>query len=51
MAVNGLWWNACALGIANEKLSCAMDVAWEVHPGIDANPSSEIFFSFSYLQH
>jgi len=30
MAVNGLWRNACALGIADEKLWCAMDVAWEV---------------------
>ena len=49
MAVNGFWRNACALGIADEKLSCAMDIAWEVHPGIDANPSSEVFFSFFYL--
>lgn len=30
MAVNGLWRNACALGIGDEKLWCAMDVAWEV---------------------
>ena len=31
MAVNfGLWRNACALGIADEKLWCAMDAAWEV---------------------
>ncbi|KAG6329585.1 hypothetical protein ID866_9504 [Astraeus odoratus] len=30
MLVNGLWRNACALGIADEKLWCAMDVAWEV---------------------
>ena len=34
MAVNfGLWRNACALGIANEKLWCAMDAAWEVLTG------------------
>ena len=31
MAVNfGLWQNVCALGIADEKLWCAMDAAWEV---------------------
>ncbi|KIK98879.1 hypothetical protein PAXRUDRAFT_133258 [Paxillus rubicundulus Ve08.2h10] len=30
MAVNGLWRNACALGIDDEKLWCALDVAWEV---------------------
>ncbi|KAG8216131.1 hypothetical protein J3R82DRAFT_8134 [Butyriboletus roseoflavus] len=30
MAINGLWRNACALGINDEKLWCALDVAWEV---------------------
>jgi hypothetical protein len=30
MAVNGLWRNACALGIDDAKLWCALDVAWEV---------------------
>ncbi|KAG9308303.1 hypothetical protein JVU11DRAFT_9897 [Chiua virens] len=30
MMVNGLWRNACALGINDEKLWCALDVAWEV---------------------
>jgi len=30
MVVNGLWRNACALGIDDEKLWCALDVAWEV---------------------
>ncbi|KIJ64788.1 hypothetical protein HYDPIDRAFT_175315 [Hydnomerulius pinastri MD-312] len=30
MAVNGLWRNVCALGIDDEKLWCALDVAWEV---------------------
>lgn len=30
MAVNGLWRNACALGINDENLWCALDVAWEV---------------------
>ncbi|KAH7883052.1 hypothetical protein F5I97DRAFT_1816206 [Phlebopus sp. FC_14] len=29
MAVNGLWRNACALGIADENLWCALDVGWE----------------------
>lgn len=30
MVVNGLWRNVCALGISDEKLWCAMDVAWEI---------------------
>jgi hypothetical protein len=30
MAVNGLWRNACALGIYDENLWAAMDLAWEV---------------------
>lgn len=30
MAVNGLWRNACALGIDDEKLWCGLDVAWEI---------------------
>ncbi|KAH7909180.1 hypothetical protein BJ138DRAFT_1011360 [Hygrophoropsis aurantiaca] len=30
MAVNGLWRNACALGIFDERLWDTMDIAWEV---------------------
>jgi hypothetical protein len=28
--VHGMWRNAVALGIADERLWCALDVAWEV---------------------
>ncbi|KAH7928837.1 hypothetical protein BV22DRAFT_1003883 [Leucogyrophana mollusca] len=30
MTVHGLWRNACALGVSDERLWGAMDVAWEV---------------------
>lgn len=30
MLVNGLWRNACALGITDERLWCAIDIAWDV---------------------
>jgi hypothetical protein len=30
LSVNGMWRNACALGIDDAKLWCALDVAWEL---------------------
>ena len=30
MAVNKLWRNACPLGVADEQLWCAMNIAWEI---------------------
>ena len=43
MAVNGLWRNACALGIDDGKLWCALDVAWEILIGALAVSTGNCF--------